>query len=209
MKIRLFIIDDHQLFRDGLRRIVEETSDIVVCDEARDGISALEKLFISEWDIALLDINMPRMNGIEVLKRVMTRNKQSKVLMLSTFHEEEYALRAIQLGASAYLTKDTQPHLLLAVIRRLAAGGKYIDPQFAEKNFFHAPLENTTLHSLLSARELQVLLLIAEGYALNQIAENLQVSAKSVSTYRSRILEKFKMLNNAQLVRYVAEHNLL
>lgn len=210
MIIKIFLADDHRLFRDGLKRILGETSDIIVVGEATDGLDALDKMRQGGWNVALLDVNMPGMNGLEVLKRIMNDGAAHQVLMLSTYHEDEYAVRSIRAGASAYLTKNTPTDLLISVIRRLATGKKYINPELAEKLLFDlSPISQKPLHSMLSDRELSVLKLIALGITLTEISEKLALSAKTVSTYRARILEKMNMQNNAQLVRYVTEHKLL
>jgi two-component system invasion response regulator UvrY len=210
MIIKAFLADDHRLFRDGLKRILGETADIIVVGEATDGLDALEKMRQGGWDVALLDVNMPGMNGLEVLKRLMNDGAKRQVLMLSTYHEDEYAIRTIRAGASAYLTKNSPTDLLISVIRRLANGGRYIDPKLAEKLLFDlGPPSTISPHSALSDRELHVLKLIAAGVSLTEISQNLALSTKTVSTYRARILEKMRMQNNAQLVRYVAEHKLL
>ena len=210
MIIRVFLADDHRLFRDGLKRILAETSDIVVVGEATDGLEALKKMRHGGWDVALLDVSMSGMNGLEVLKRIMADDAKHQVLMLSTYHEDEYAIRTIRAGASAYLTKNSPIDLLISVIRRLANGGKYIDPELAEKLLFDlGPAASIPPHSILSDRELDVLKLIAVGIPLTEISQKLALSAKTVSTYRTRILEKMNMQNNAQLVRYVTEHKLM
>jgi len=209
VKINVFLADDHRLFRDGLKRILGEAVDIVVVGEAADGHEAVEKMRVGGWDVALLDVNMPGLNGLEVLKRIMNDDRKHQVLMLSTYHEDEYAIRAIRAGASAYLTKNSPTDLLISVIRRLANGGKYIDPQLAEKLLFDLGPTSAMPHSTLSDRELNVLKLIAAGMSLTEISQKLALSSKTVSTYRARILEKMKMQNNAQLVRYVTEHKLL
>ena|SRR5687768_15097893 len=209
MIIKVFLADDHRLFRDGLKRILAEAADIVVAGEASDGLEAMEKMRQGGWDVALLDVNMPGMSGLEVLKRIMTDNPKHQVLMLSTYHEDEYAVRTIRAGASAYLTKNSPTDLLISVIRRLANGRKYIDPALAEKLLSDARTLAMPLHSTLSDRELHVLKLITVGVSLTEIAQKLALSAKTVTTYRARILEKMNMQNNAQLVRYAAEHKLL
>lgn len=210
MIVKTFLADDHRLFRDGLKRILGETADIVVVGEATDGLDALEKMRQGGWDVALLDVNMPGINGLEVLKRLMSDNVKYQVLMLSTYHEDEYAIRTIRAGASAYLTKNSPTDLLISVIRRLANGGKYIDPKLAGKlPFDRDPTLTIPLHSTLSDRELHVLKLMALGISLTEISQKLALSAKTVSTYRARILEKMNMRNNAQLIRYVTEHKLL
>lgn len=210
MIIKVFLADDHRLFRDGLKRILGETADIVVAGEASDGLDALEKMRQGGWDVALLDVNMPGMNGLEVLKRIMSDNAKHQILMLSTYHEDEYAIRTIRAGASAYLTKNSPTDLLISVIRRLAKGGRYIDPELAEKLLFDlGPTSAILPHSTLSDREFNVLKLIAAGVSLTEISQKLGLSSKTVSTYRARVLEKMHMQNNAQLVRYVTEHDLL
>ena len=194
----------------GLKRILAETVDIIVVGEATDGLEALEKMRQGGWDVALLDVNMPGMNGLDVLKRLMNNGAKHQVLMLSTYHEDEYAIRTIRAGASAYLTKNSPTDLLISVIRKVANGGRYIDPKVAEKLLFDlGPPSDMSPHSILSDRELHVLKLIAAGESLTEISQKLALSAKTVSTYRARILEKMRMQNNAQLVRYVAEHKLL
>ncbi|SET47281.1 two component transcriptional regulator, LuxR family [Nitrosospira multiformis] len=210
MIIKTFLADDHRLFRDGLRRILAETTDIVVVGEATDGLDALKKMRLGGWDVALLDVSMPGMNGLEVLQRIMDDDPKHRILMLSTYHEDEYAIRAIRAGTSAYLTKNSPTDLLISVIRRLAHGGRYIDPKLAEKLLFDlGPSSTMPRHSALSNRELDVLKLIAVGISLTEISQKLKLSAKTISTYRARVLEKMGMQNNAQLIRYVAEHKLL
>ena len=207
--IRVFIADDHQLFRDGLKRILEEINGIQVVGEAENGFDALKKMRKDEWDVALLDVNMPDINGLEVLKRIMVDKPKCKVLMLSTYHEDEYAIRTIRVGASAYLTKNSPTELLVSVIRRLAGGGKYIDPKIAEELLFSLnPKSKLPLHCLLSDREHEIFKLITEGISLANISVRLSLSAKTVTTYRTRILEKMNMQNNAQLVRYATENEL-
>lgn len=209
MIIRVLLADDHSLLRNGLKRLFSETADIVVVAEAVDGPDALEKMRHSEWDVALLDVSMPGMNGLEVLRRIMAHDAQNRVLMLSMYPEDEYAIRAMRAGASAYLTKDSPTDLLMTVIRRLANGGKYVSPALAEKLLFNPePSAGAPLHSTLSDRELHVLKLIVTGVSLTAIAEEMALSVKTVSTYRSRIMEKMNMQNNAQLIRYAAEHAL-
>jgi DNA-binding NarL/FixJ family response regulator len=162
------------------------------------------------WDVAILDVNMPGLNGLEVLKRIMTDGAKHRVLMLSTYQEDEYAIRTIRAGASAYLTKNSPTDLLISVIRRLANGRKYIDSKLAAKlQFSPGSASEKPLHSTLSDRELDVLKLIIAGVSLTEISQKMALSAKTVSTYRARILEKMNMHSNAQLVRYAAEHKLL
>ena len=208
--IKVLIADDHALFRDGLKRIFNETDDIDVVAEATDGKDILKKTREFDWDIALLDINLPDINGLDILKRILTTNASSCVLVLSMYPEEEYAIRAIRSGASGYLTKDSPTDQLITVIRRLAKGGKYVNPELAEKLLFNPVMESDKLtHTTFSDREFHVCKLIVAGESLTAIANKLSLSVKTVSTYRSRILEKMNMKNNAQLVRYAIQHRLV
>lgn len=208
--INILIVDDHALFRDGLKRIIGEVSDINVVAEAVNGYDALKKMRECQWDVALLDINMPDINGLEVLKRMTDVDPSYRILVLSMYPEDEYAIRAIRSGASGYLTKDSPTDKLIAVIRRLASGGKYVNPALAEKLLFNpVPDADILLHTTFSDREFHVFKLIAAGESLTEIANKLSLSVKTVSTYRSRILDKMDMKNNAQLVRYAIQHKLI
>lgn len=208
--IKVLIADDHALFRDGLKRIINETNDIDVVAEAVDGKDILKKAKECDWDIALLDINLPDINGLDILKRMLSANAASRVLVLSMYPEEEYAIRAIRSGASGYLTKDSPTDQLISVIRRLAKGGKYVNPELAEKLLFNPTSDSESLtHTSFSDREFHVFKLIVSGESLTSIANKLSLSVKTVSTYRSRILEKMNMKNNAQLVRYAIQHRLV
>ena len=208
--IKVLIADDHALFRDGLKRIFSEIEDIDVVAEAVDGKDILKKVRECDWDIALLDINLPDINGLDILKRILSVKSASRILVLSMYPEEEYAIRAIRSGASGYLTKDSPTDQLINVIRRLAKGGKYVNPELAEKLLFNPVLDSEALtHTTFSDRELHVFKLIVAGESLTAIANKLSLSVKTVSTYRSRILEKMDMKNNAQLVRYAIQHRLV
>lgn len=210
LMVKVLIADDHALFRDGLKRIFSETDDIEVVAEAIDGKDTIKKAKEYDWDIALLDINLPDMNGLEVLKRISSANLPSYVLVLSMYPEEEYAIRAIRSGASGYMTKDSPTDQLINVVRRLANGGKYVNPELAEKLLF-TPIINSEklIHTTFSDREFHVFKLIVSGESLTSIANKLSLSVKTVSTYRSRILEKMRMKNNAQLIRYAIHHRLI
>lgn len=208
--IKLIVAEDHAMFRDGLKRIFKETNDITIVAEAANGKEALQKIRETPFDLILLDINLPDMNGLSLLKRLSVEKISHKALILSMYPEDEYAVRAIRLGASGYLTKDSPSDQLVAVVRRLAAGGKYVNPELAEKLLFYpqSTLENP-LHTKLSDRELMVFKAIAKGESLTAIAEKLSLSVKTVSTYRTRILEKMKIKNNAQLIHYAIKNQLL
>lgn len=208
--VKVLIADDHTLFRDGLKRIFSETDDIEVVAEAVDGKDVIKKTKECDWDIILLDINLPDMNGLEVLKRILSADSSSCVLVLSMYPEDEYAIRAIRSGASGYMTKDSPTNQLINVVRRLSNGGKYVNPELAEKLLFNPIMDSEKLtHTTFSDREFHVFKLIVSGEPLTSIGKKLSLSVKTVSTYRSRILEKMRMKNNAQLIRYAIQHKLL
>ncbi|MCC6922339.1 MAG: response regulator transcription factor [Nitrosomonas sp.] len=208
--IKVIVAEDHAMFRDGLKRILGETTDIAIVAEAASGKEALKKIRDSEFDLILLDINFPDISGLTILKRLSIEKLANKVLMLSMYPDDEYAIRAIRLGASGYLTKDSPADQLIAVIRRLAAGGKYVNPDLAEKFLFEPQSTlQKPLHTKLSDRELMVFKAIAAGESLTAIAGRLSLSVKTVSTYRTRVLEKMNIKNNAQLIRYAINNHLL
>jgi two-component system invasion response regulator UvrY len=208
--IRIFIADDHAIVREGLKQIVTETSDMVVADEASTGHEVLAKVFKSNYDVLVLDITMPGINGLDVLKQVKSQNPRIPILVLSIHPEEQYAVRVLRAGAAGYLTKDSAPDELITAIRKVSMGGKYVTPTLAEK--LASDLESGTersLHETLSDREYQVLCLIASGKTGTEIGEELFLSEKTVSTYRSRILEKMNMKSNAELIHYAIKHGLV
>jgi len=208
--IKVIVAEDHAMFRDGLKRIFGETTDITIVAEAASGKDTLKLIRETDFDLILLDINLPDINGLTILKRLSTENLAHKVLILSMYPEDEYAIRAIRLGASGYLTKDSPADQLISVIRRLATGGNYVNPELAEKLLFNPQAAiQEPLHTKLSDRELLVFKAIASGESLTAIANKLSLSVKTVSTYRTRVLEKMKIKNNAQLVRYAIQNQLL
>ena len=208
--IKVLIADDHTLFRDGLRRIFGEADGIEVVAEAIDGKDTIKKAKEYDWDIVLLDINFPDMNGLEVLKRISSADLPPHVLVLSMYPEEEYAIRAMRSGASGYMTKDSPTDQLINVIHCLANGGKYVDSELEEKLLFtHAVNSEELMHTAFSDREFHVFKLLVSGESLTSIANKLSLSVKTVSTYRSRILKKMRMKNNVQLVRYAIQHRLI
>lgn len=206
---RILIADDHTIFREGLKRILAESPDIVVADEAQNGTEALQKVLNNDFDLVLLDISMPGISGLDVLKMIKNEKPRLPVLILSVYSEEQYAVRVMRAGAAGYLTKESALDELILAIRRIAQGRKYITSSLAER--LATEVESDTdkpLHETLSDREYQVLLLIASGKAVKQIAEELYLSEKTVSTYRARILEKMKMKTNAELTHYAIKHHL-
>jgi DNA-binding NarL/FixJ family response regulator len=206
--MRVLIADDHAIVRKGLRQIAEESRRIVVA-EASNGQEALEKLRQDRWDALVLDINMPGRHGLDVLQAARDVQPGLPVLVLSVHPEDQYAMRVLKAGASGYMNKDAAPDELVNALEKVAAGGKYISPTLAEKLAFQlsgdAEMEP---HEKLSDREYRVLVMIGAGRTVGQIATELALSVKTVSTYRSRVLEKMNLSTNADLIRYVIDHNL-
>ncbi len=208
--IRILIVDDHAVVRRGLSQIIEETVDMRVADEAVDYSSAIEKIQNNEYDIVLLDISMPGRNGFDVLSQVKQLKTRLPILVLSMHPEEQYGIRAMKAGASGYITKESAPDELIAAIRKVAAGGKYISPTLTEKVLSDiALMDERPPHERLSNREMQVLCMIAAGKRVKQIAEDLSLSEKTVSTYRTRILEKMNIASNSELTRYAIDNHLI
>jgi DNA-binding NarL/FixJ family response regulator len=208
--LRILIADDHPVVRQGLRQIIAETSDMVVVDEAGNGWEVLSKVRASSYDVVLLDISMPGRSGVDILKELKDERPGLPVLILSIHPEEQYALRAFKAGASGYLTKESAPDELVAAIRKISTGGKYVSSSLAEILASELGISNEELpHKTLSNREYQVMRMIASGKTVTQIAEELSLSVKTVSTYRSRILEKMKMNNNAEITYYAVKNRLV
>jgi two-component system, NarL family, invasion response regulator UvrY len=208
--IKILIADDHTMFREGLKHILAEYPDLVVTDEANNGQEVLDKIWKNNYDMVLLDITMPGMTGLEALKQLKNDRPKLPVLILSMHPEEQYAVRVLRAGASGYLTKESAPDELITAIRKISQGRKYITPSLAERlaSEFEADSEKP-LHDILSDREYQVLRMIAEGKTVKHIAKELSLSIKTVSTYRTRIMEKMKMKTNAEVMHYVIKHHLL
>jgi two-component system invasion response regulator UvrY len=208
--IRVFIADDHPIVRQGLRRIVEADSGMVISGEAGDAVSLLGAVEAAATDLVLLDVSMPGGPFLETLRALRDRHPTVKVLVLSVHPEDQWAVRALRAGASGYLTKDHSPDQLLEAIRRVYRGGKYVSPALAE----HLATQldgggQRAPHELLSDREFEVMRLLGSGLTVSQIASELSLSAKTVSTYRARIFEKMALATNADLVRYAARYGLI
>jgi DNA-binding NarL/FixJ family response regulator len=208
--IRLLIADDHAIVRRGMRQMVAEAGDIEVVGEAADYGELTALLRDRDCDVLLLDIAMPGKNGIEVLKAVRERHPKMRVLILSMYPEDQYALRSLKAGAAGYLTKSSAPEKLLDAIRQVAAGRRFITPQFAETlaASVAAPADCAP-HELLSDREFQTMRLIAAGRRLSEVASELSLSPKTVSVYRARVLDKLKLRTNAELTRYAVQNGLV
>jgi two-component system, NarL family, invasion response regulator UvrY len=208
--IKIFIADDHAVVREGLKHILSEMPDVLVAGEAGNGQEVLEKIGRKEYDLVLLDIAMPGRDGLEILKDLKLQKPKLPVLILSMFPEEQYALRALKSGASGYLTKDSIPDELIKAVRKILKGGKYISSSFSDKLLFSFDSDaEAPIHETLSDREYQVMRMIASGKTLQGIADELTLSVKTISTYRTRILEKMGMKNNAELTHYAIKQHLV
>jgi DNA-binding NarL/FixJ family response regulator len=207
--IRILIADDHTIIREGLKQILSDTPDITVVDEAVNGQEVLEKIEKKDFDMLLLDISMPGRDGIEILKELKRQGHELPVLILSMYSEEQYAVRALRAGAFGYLSKESAPEELIGAIRKVSQGRKYVTSTLAEKMAVDLDADaKRPLHERLSDRELQVMRLIALGKSVKEIADDLSLSVKTISTYRARILEKLHLKNNLDVIRYAIENRL-
>ena len=207
---KVLVADDHAVVREGIKRIIAETADMVVAGEAVNGWEVLEKARGGDYDVVVLDISMPGKNGMEILKELKRERPGVPVLILSMHPEEQYALRALRAGASGFVAKESAPDELIAALEKVLRGSKYITSALAERLVLDIGVgSEESLHEKLSDRELQVLCLLAEGKTINQIGQELCLSAKTISTYRSRIMQKMAMKTNAQLIRYAIKHGLV
>lgn len=208
--MKILICDDHKIVREGLRQILGRLSEITLIDEAGNGHEAIDLLKKVDYDILLLDISLPDKNGLEVLQAVKERWPAINVLMLSMMPQEQYAIRALKMGASGYLTKDTASEELLLAVKKVSEGGKYISSSLAEGLALNLEKENYAMkHNILSGREFEILIKIANGKSLQEIGDELFISVKTVSTYRSRIMEKMELSRNTELTRYCIENKLI
>ena len=207
--IRVLVADDHTIVREGLKQILAKSGDLVVAGEAANGNDVLRMVREQEWDVLVTDMSMPGRNGLELIKLVKAASPKLPVLVLSMYGEEQFAVRAIRAGASGYLNKESASDQLVAAIRKIASAGMYVSGAVAEALLRNVrDGERKAPHEQLSDRELQVLQLIAAGRSVTQIAETLNLSPKTVSTHKARILEKMHMTNQAELIRYAIEHAL-
>ncbi|HOT44146.1 MAG TPA: response regulator transcription factor [Spirochaetota bacterium] len=207
---RIIIADDHEIVRAGLKQIIADDPELSVEGEAGDGQELLEKLRKNRYDVVLLDMKMPGRSGLEILKQLKMEHPSLPVLVLSMHPEEQYAVRTIRAGASGYITKETAPDRLVEAIRKVCSGGKYISASLAEQLADSvADSRSKPPHEYLTDREFQVMSMIASGKTITEIAKELFLSVKTISTYRQRILEKMNMKNNAELTHYVISNNLI
>lgn len=207
--IRVLIAEDHKIVREGLKQLIGLSGDLTVVGEAVNGTDVLDRLRATPCDVLLLDISMPGLNGIEVIPRIKALPAPPAILVLSMHDEAQIAARALKAGAAGYATKDSEPALLLAGLRKVASGGRYIDPQIADRLVFEVGLSSDRpAHASLSEREYQIFERLVKGTHLNDIADELAISAKTVSTHKVRLMQKLSVTSNAELVRYALEHQL-
>jgi two-component system, NarL family, invasion response regulator UvrY len=209
-RIRVLIADDHPIVREGFKKIIAANADMVVEDEAESGQAVLNKLQHKKFDIILLDISMPGRNGLEIMKEIKVKWPSLPVLIVSMYPEEQFAVRAFRAGASGYLTKTSAPTELISAIRKITQGGRYISGSLAEKLTYYLYQDAEKLpHEALSDREYQVMLMIASGMTSTDIALELSLSVKTISTYRTNILEKMKMKNSVEMTLYAIQNKLI
>jgi DNA-binding NarL/FixJ family response regulator len=207
--IRILIADDHAIVRGGLRQIIATTSDIVVAAEAAQGAEVIDRLRSCAVDLLLLDMTMPGISGVALIRRVRVEHPSLPVLVLSIHDEAQVASRALRAGATGYLTKDSDPEVLLAAIRKLADGGRFIDPKLVDAMVFDTQRGDVPPHEVLSDREFQVLQMLAAGRSINEIADACALSAKTISTHKMRLMQKLGLSNNAEVIRYAIRHGMI
>lgn len=207
--IRLLVADDHAILRKGLKQLFSLEADITVAGEATNGTEVLHLVREQEFDLLLLDMTMEGVSGTELISHVKAIKPTLPILMLSMHKVSQVAIHALRAGADGYITKDSEPEILLAAIRKVASCGKYIDPVLAEEIAYNTTFPGKALpHEQLSSREFEVFRLLVAGRNVNEIAEQLLLSNKTVSTYKIRIMEKMELHNVADMVRYAVQHNL-
>lgn len=207
--IRLIIADDHAIVRGGLKQIFALAPDFAVVGEAVNGSEILEHLRQTTFDLLLLDLNMPGISGADLITRIKAHKPDLPILVLSMHNEPQVAVRMLKAGASGYITKDCEPDILLAAIRKVAANGNYIAPDLAEKMVFDVTsMALRPPHTLLSDRESEVFRLLAAGKSVNEIAVQLAISNKTVSTHKVRLMEKMNLSSMAELIRYAMQHGI-
>jgi DNA-binding NarL/FixJ family response regulator len=208
--IRIVVADDHTIVREGLKQLLSSAGDLAVGGEAQNGHEALERVRTLDFDVLLLDMSMPGKSGIELIKQVRAEKPKLRVLVLSMHEEEQYAVRAIKAGASGYLTKESATAQLVSAIRKVASGGAFITDSVAQQLALGAmPQSDGPPHGALSDREFQVFRELVSGKAVSDIAAQLNLSVKTVSTHKARIMQKMNMSNPAELIRYAIHHRLV
>jgi two-component system, NarL family, invasion response regulator UvrY len=206
--LKILIADDHPIVRKGLKQILSDEPDIASVGEAQNSREVLERVTQQHWDAVVLDITMPGRSGLEVLSELKRVNPRLPILVLSIYPEDQFGVRAIKAGAAGYMNKESAPDELVNAIRKIIAGGRYVSPALAEKLAFVVG-SRTASQDHLSLREHQVMLMLVSGKTLSEIAEELTLSVKTVSTYRTRILEKLNLKNNSELILYAVKNGLI
>jgi DNA-binding NarL/FixJ family response regulator len=210
MKVQVLVVDDHAIIRDGLKKILADTEDLIVAGEAANGNMALEKVSARDWGMVILDISMPGRSGLELLRLIKAERPKLPILIFSMHHEEQYAVRAIRAGAAGYLSKDSDSELILPAIRKVASGGIFVSQKLAELLAADVSGQaSVQAHTHLSNREYEVFIRLVRGVSLTAIAEEFFLSIKTVSTHKSHILAKMGMTTQVDLVRYAIDHDLL
>jgi len=208
--IRILLADDHALMREGLKQLFSLTTGINIAGEAVNGAQTLEILRKGSFDLLLMDMSMPGISGTDLIARILAQTAPPPILVLSMHNEPLVARRALSAGAAGYLSKDSDPAILLSAVRKVASGGRFIDPTLAEAIAFASEYaQQNEVHGHLSGREFQILCLLAKGRSVNDIASELIISNKTVSTHKARLMEKMGFTSNADLVRYAVEHQLV
>ncbi|MDP4276432.1 MAG: response regulator transcription factor [Bacteroidota bacterium] len=208
--MNILIADDHAIVREGVKQIVRSLPEVKLIEEVSDGNEAFLKICSTDYDLVILDISMPGMSGLDVLQRMKDRNINTHVLIFSFYPQEQYAIRAFKLGASGYLSKDSAYDELTTAIRKIAAGGKYVSAALAERLIFQDPgMNEKEPHESLSEREFQIMIQLSKGKSVTEIARALFLSDKTVSTYRTRIMDKMNLKTNADLTRYALRNKLI
>jgi two-component system, NarL family, invasion response regulator UvrY len=208
--IKILIADDHAIVRQGLKQVIAEAHDMQVGGEATNGLEALELIRTQDWNVAVLDMSMPGRSGIDLIKLAKAEKPKLPILILTMHSEDQYAVRALQAGASGYLTKESAPEQLINAIRKVAAGGVYISASAAEKLALNVmPGMDKLPHTLLSDREYEVFQMLTAGMSLSEAAEKLSLSVKTISTHKTHILGKMNLSNQTELVRYAIKHGLI
>ena len=208
--MKILIADDHSIVREGLKQYVKTLDEVSLIDESVNGNEAWTKIKDGSYDLVILDVSMPGMSGLDVLRNIKERKLQTRVLILSVHPQEQYAIHAFKMGASGYISKDSAFEELTLAIKKIASGGRYIASAFAEKLAFNGFDSDThKIHEKLSEREFQVMVMLAKGKSVTEISKEIFISDKTVSTYRARILEKMGMKKNAELTMYAIKNNLI
>ncbi len=207
--IRVLIADDHAIVREGLKQVLSGAQGLAVVGEAADGHEVMEQVRKGGWDVLVLDMNMPGPSGVDLIKRIKAHKPDAKVLVLSMHGEDQFALHTLRAGASGYLTKGSSPEVIAGAIRRIADGGRHISRALAEVLAFELdPFRDKAPHERLSERETQVLRMLAGGKSVADIAEQLCLSANTISTHKHRLMRKLGVANNAELLRYALKSGL-